>query len=156
MAYSICYYIRREWQGGHYSPRRHSAIIRAEGNTTGHVVEKYTGHTIYHYIMAAGAIAGSDTPGVGAVMLKTHWVFYGILPLNDSSPPAILKIIYTRLLINIIMYTPEIEPHMRELVNEHGAGIDIVRIINGFHLKSIYPFMIPFCTDGEGRRCQCQ
>src|SRR5208282_6339738 len=90
----------------------------------------------------AWAVAGRETPGVLAIVAKIVRIAHRVFALNVGSLTAIFEIVTALLAHESILNTSEIDPRVRELMDEERACIEKIVAKQIFPLVSHGPCLI--------------
>src|SRR6266550_3923164 len=88
------------------------------------------------------AIAGRESPAIIAIGFKLLWVAQSIVLLDPDCAPAVLEIIASLLAHEAILEVLQVEPSMRELVNEQRSGVEKIVAVEIFPLIGRRPLLI--------------
>src|SRR5438552_6933139 len=87
-------------------------------------------------------IAGRESPTILAIGFKFLRVAQSILPLDLDRAPAVLEVIASLLVHEAILKMLEVEPSVRELVDEQRAGVEKIVAVEIFPLIGRGPSLI--------------
>src|SRR6185437_9556214 len=104
----------------------------------------------------AGAVAGRQAPAVSIVADEFVRVELGVSALHENRAPAILEVVRLLLLHEGIADPAQVDPGLREVMDEQRAGVEKVLAIQVFPLVGGGPGGIAVGGDRMGRRAQRQ
>src|SRR5688572_10715152 len=120
---------RGERQRSDCRPRSDGAVIRSKGDAACPVVEKVSSGASHCPNRWPRAVARGDAPAVLAVAAELSGIPDRVLPLDVGGTPAVLEIVDSPLAHVIVLDAAEIQPGVRELMDEKRAGVQELGVV---------------------------
>src|SRR5277367_4849458 len=146
----------REGERGGDRPGSDAAIVRAVRRAPSFIAEEAPLYSIYHVSRRPGTIARCKSPRVFVVGAEVRGIVDRVPSLDVGRTAAVLEIIDAYAAHKVVLNSSEIDPNMRELVDEERTRINELVIVDGSPIVGRGPFGPAFARKRMGRRAQTQ
>src|ERR1700723_3805851 len=138
---------RRERRG-----RSDGSVVRPIRDAASGITKEAPLDAIYSHPSRAGPVAGRESPAVLSVATKIVRIAHRVFALNGSRLTAVFKIVTTLLAHEWILNASEIDPCVRELMDEERTCVEKIVAVQIFPLVRRGPCGIAIGGNRIGRR----